>query len=159
MRKKVLTAISIILLIAVFTCGLTGCGEKQGIKSLIGKFENACNNTDIDAMLDCINPQIADPIKTGIGIYNSIFNGGDDNSAALGSIEEQIIGDKSEGGESSDFFESIEIEIGEITVTEDKASVSATLNFTALGKSYSKPVTISCIQEGDVWYISGFSFK
>ena len=40
----------------VVMLGVVGCGAKSECKELIGNLEDACNEMDVNAMLDCFNP-------------------------------------------------------------------------------------------------------
>lgn len=58
-----------VLLSVLLIVSLSGCkgggivGKSAECKSLINKFEKSCNEVDIQAILDCIDPKISDPIK------------------------------------------------------------------------------------------------
>jgi len=63
MRKVVTSLIAVVLSVAMLF-SLTGCKFfNKDIRKLITEFEHACNTHDFAAVLDCINPKIADNIK------------------------------------------------------------------------------------------------
>ena len=72
MKKK---GILWVLLSVLLIVSLSGCkgggivGKSAECKSLINKFEKSCNEVDIQAILDCIDPKISDPIKAIVAIF------------------------------------------------------------------------------------------
>ena len=67
--------IVIVMLIAALVLSLCGCSNDKGeIENLMTEFEYSCNELDIDAMLDCIDPAISDKIKLATGIASMFTN-------------------------------------------------------------------------------------
>lgn len=63
--KNKLKRIAAILLCAVLLAGLLGgCGEKIKVQMLIKNYERACQSADINGILDCYDPNIANPVRS-----------------------------------------------------------------------------------------------
>lgn len=90
MKKK---GILWVLLSVLLIVSLSGCkgggivGKSAECKSLINKFEKSCNEVDIQAILDCIDPKISDPIKAIVAIGGMVTDNVDEY---LGDILEQF---------------------------------------------------------------------
>lgn len=136
---------------------LTACNGKQKneINSVIAEFEYACNTLDVEAILNTLTPKVADKIKLALGIYGLFSD--QDTSEVLESISEALIGDSELDGD--DFFSSIKIEIGEITVDDESAVAEAKVQYIIAGEEYKKAAEFKCVYYLDEWYISSLKLK
>ena len=75
MKKIIAVAVMLVLLVTM-AFSVTGCqaADKTEIRTVINEFEGACNKLDFDAVLDCINPQIADKVKLALGFVGMFTN-------------------------------------------------------------------------------------
>lgn len=93
MKKK---GILWVLLSVLLIVSLSGCkgggivGKSAECKSLINKFEKSCNEVDIQAILDCIDPKISDPIKAIVAIGGMVTD----------NVDESLLVKKKQGGRS-----------------------------------------------------------
>lgn len=149
--------VAFILALAMCFLSLTACSGKQKseIKSVIAEFEYACNTLDVEAILNTINPKVSDKIKLALGIYGLFSD--QDTGEVLESISEALIGDSELDG--SDFFSSIKIEVGEITVDEESAVAEAKVQYIIAGEEYKKAAEFKCVYYLDEWYISSLKLK
>lgn len=150
MRKTLISVVAIVLCVAMMF-SLTGCTQKSEIKSLIGQFENACNELDFNAVLDCITPKTADSIKMAAG-FVGMFT--DTSSEEMFDSLSKFMTSDNIGG--TDFFSSIKIDVKEIEITEDKATVLTDLTYEINDKKATKEATIKCELYNEKWYIVSF---
>ncbi len=149
--------VSLTLLLVVCFLTMAACDGKQKneIKSVVAEFEYACNTLDVEAILNTINPRVADKIKIALGIYGLFFN--QDTSEVLESISEALIGDSELDG--NDFFRSIEIEVREISLDEESAVAEAKVQYIIAGEEYKREAEFKCVYYLEEWYISSFELK
>ena len=66
--KKFKNFVALILII-VLSVSVCACGNQNNeIKTLTKNFENSCNKLDMNAMLDCIDPDISESVKKLTGL-------------------------------------------------------------------------------------------
>ena len=146
-------ALGIALLLAV-SC-LSGCGgASKEVNNLMTEFEHACNTLDIDAMLNCIDPTVADPVKVGLSLYGMFAQ--NDNDKTLDQIAGGLSGDPKLNG--NEFFSSIKIEVKKTSVKGDNATVETNIQYKLLGQNYNRDASFTCIEKSGKWYIKGFRF-
>ncbi len=151
MRKSFTSILSLLLVVAMLF-SLTGCGASSEIKALLQEFESSCNSLDFDAVLDCINPKVSDSIKVALG-FVGLFTDKDADDM-FNSLAEYLSEDEIGG---ADFFSSIDIQVGEIAVDGESATVSATLTYELDGEETVREAEFNCIYYAEKWYISDFS--
>lgn len=150
MRKMFVSVVAIVLSVAI-VFSLTGCsGSNKEIKNLMTEFEYACNTLDFDAVLNCINPKLSDKIKIAAG-FVGMFT---DTDEMFESLADYLSSDNIGG---TDFFSSIKIEVEDITVEDEAATVSAMLTYELNGEEVVREATFNCIYYTEKWYISSFS--
>lgn len=148
--------IVIMMLIATLVLSLCGCSnDKSEIENLMMEFEYSCNELDIDAMLDCIDPAISDKIKLATGIA-SMFADKDSDE-----LTEELVGllTGEETINANDFFSSITIETKDIKVKKETGSSEAVVEYSLAGEKFKKNAELEFIKTLDKWYISGFKLK
>lgn len=153
-KVKSTKAFAAVLAAVVLMSVLTGCslfdglfGGKRNVEQLINDFESACRKLDAEAMLDCIEPDTAKPIRNIMKLFGvedtaEIF---EDLVALLG-----LFGDAGESAE--ELIGSIKIEPKEYDFNEDNDRCSVTAEFSCGGES--AVVIIKCVEEDGKWYIS-----
>lgn len=156
--KGIVRFVSLILVLVMCFLTMTACGDKKQkneIESVIAEFEYACNTLDVEAILNTLNPKVADKIKLALGIYGMFSD--QDTSEVLESISDALIGDSSLDG--NDFFSSIKIEVGDITIDEESAIAEAKVEYIIAGEEYKKAAEFKCVYYLEEWYISSFKLK
>lgn len=158
MMKK-MKSILLVLVISFASVMLCGCGDKGDIKGLMKEFESACNDLDIDAMLDCLNPKIADTVNTTLGLVGMFTD--TDTDTMLDSISKALLGGTEEGENGSEFFSTIQIDVEEIDAGKNSATVDVEISYEVNGETIDKPAEFTCnySDEDEKWYISNVSFK
>ena len=155
-KKKKIKGIVIVMLIAALVLSLCGCSNDKGeIENLMTEFEYSCNELDIDAMLDCIDPEISDKIKLATGIASMFTNKDSDE------LTEELVGMLT--GDSSlyadDFFSSIKIETKVIKTKKESGTSNAIVEYSIAGEKFKKEATFNYVYNMEKWYISSFNLK
>lgn len=148
-------AFAVVLAAAVLMSMLTGCsifdslfGGKRDVEQLISEFESACRKLDAEAMLDCIEPDTAKPIRSIMKLF------GIDDTAEIFENLVALLGLFGDAGESAEeLIGSIKIEPKEYDFNEDNDMCSVTAEFSCGGETAT--VIIRCVEEDGTWYISG----
>lgn len=151
MRKIFTLVIAIVLSIAMIF-SLVGCsGSNKEIKKLMTDFEQACNALDFDAVLDCINPKISDNIKLAVGLVDMFSD--TESDELFDKLAEHLSSDDVGG---KDFFSSIKIEVKDIIIEDETATVSAILTYDLKGDETVREATFNCIYYAEKWFITSF---
>ena len=148
--------IVIVMLIAALVLSLCGCSNDKGeIENLMTEFEYSCNELDIDAMLDCIDPAISDKIKLATGIASMFTN--KDSDELTEELVGMLTGDSSLNAD--DFFSSIKIETKDIKTKKDSGTANAVVEYRIAGEKFKKEATFTYVYNMEKWYISRFNLK
>lgn len=148
--------IVIMMLMATMLLSLCGCGNnKAKIENLMTEFEYSCNELDIDAMLNCIDPAISDKIKLATGIVGMFTDKDSDD------LTEELVGmlTGEETLNANDFFSSIRIEAAEIKTKKETGICEAVVEYSLAGEKFKKNAEFEFINNMDKWYISSFKLK
>lgn len=153
-NKKFMCLIMVLMLILQ----LTACGsEKEECQNVLDEFEYACNELDVDAMLRCINPQIADPIRLGLSLFTHLTD--KDVEDYVDEIAESLIDTMDEVNiDATELFHSMELEVTKVKAKGKKASAYVNITFETMGIGMEKYGVFQMIQVDDIWYIESFSF-
>lgn len=138
---------------------LTGCGNKnkEECNNIINEFEYACNELDVDAMLRCLHPDVADPIKAILSVTNMIS--GEETEDIVDMIASGLGEQFEENGlDSEEMFNSLDIEITDFEENEGAADVYADISFNLAGEPMERYGVFHMTQVNKQWYISSFEF-
>ncbi len=157
MKKSTFTkGIVLAMVFVLMAVSLCGCGNSKGeIENLMTEFEYSCNELDIDAMLDCIDPAISDKIKLATGIASMFTD--KDSDELTEELVGMLTGDNSLNAD--DFFSSIKIETEDIKTKKETGTANAKVEYTIAGEKFKKEATFEYVYEMEKWYISSFSLK
>lgn len=160
MKKLKLLVLSITFLFLTLT--ITACGGKdenvQKIESLISELQYACNNLDVDQLLECIDPNISDPIRLGMSFLGN--SSGLSKEEMVEALFDEIGGNSYQVQENpSDFLSTLKINVMNIEVEGDEAMVQAEVSFTVNGEEFDRETYFYCVKELDNWYVADFQFK
>lgn len=148
--------IVIVMLIATMVLSLCGCSnDKSEIENLMTEFEYSCNELDIDAMLNCIDPAISDKIKLATGIA-SMFTDKDSDE-----LTEELVGvlTGDDSLNADDFFSSIKVETTDIKTKKETGTANAIVEYSIAGETFKKEAIFNYVYNMDKWYISSFKLK
>ncbi len=157
MKNNVSKKMAFVLVVLVLIALVGGCSsaDKGDVEALMSEFEYACNTLDIDAMLDCIDPDIADGIRLSIGLAG-MFSEVD--SADLVEEFANLVMDNGHV-DANAFFSSINIEVEDVSVEKDTAVVEAIVEYSVSSEDFKKMATFECVNYMNEWYISYFMFN
>ena len=145
MQKRIM---AFCLAIAVMLATV-GCGAKSECKELIDNLESACNEMDVNAVLDCFNPDKVAPIKM---IVNTIGTGTEN----IANFVYELLGITVQEGESSEeAMETFELEPVEYDLADENGTVSCKLSFEMGDNVVEKDLVFEVIKIDDQWYIDG----
>ncbi len=148
--KRVLCA----LLIACLVLTAAACGAKSDVNQLIDSFEAACVELDTSAMLDCMNPSVANPVRTVLDLL-----GVKDLDKILDALVDVIAFVDFKDDNPVDVLATLKIkpENHVFNDAEDECTVTASVTYTADGEEVTDVVSFKCILVDEVWYISRIS--
>lgn len=128
-----------------------GCSKGE-VSKLVSRFQTACNDSDIDAILDCIVPSIANPIKS----VRELFG----DSTTLDTILDYAAGIGNADEVTKESLASLRIKPDNYTFNDDKTEcmVTATLSYQLPNKKVSRIITINCVNTDDAWFIESIDF-
>lgn len=151
-RTRIIAAVLIVLTAAL--C-LTGCGGSESdIKSMLGRFEKACQEVDVEGMMDCIDPDIIAPVRTVLGML-----GVDELNKYAGQVM-GVLGLVDIQGESpEDIIKTIKITPKEFSFNEDKTGcdVETEVSYQFNGATSAAAITVKCVLDDGAWYIRSVS--
>ena len=114
----------------------------------------ACNEVDVEGILDCIHPTAAKPMRAMLGLAGTLSADG----------EEQVLDFLCQtlGAESSDhtqFCKTLDTELSEIQVDGNKATASLHYTYEEDGQRYGADAELSFKRVDGQWYISNLQGK
>lgn len=155
MKRKVIH----VMLCLLMAIQLAGCGKKgqEECENVLNEFEYACNELDVDAMLRCLHPDVADPVRTLLSLTNMIS--GEETEDIVDMIASGLGGMMEEGNlDSEEMFNSLDIEITDYEENGSNADVYADISFELAGEPMKRYGVFHMQQIDEQWYISSFDF-
>ncbi len=160
-------AVSLMLTLALLIACLSGCSAFQKIvnhssdsevkisptekvEDVIDRCNVACNNTDIEGILDCIDPQIAKPIRATLKVAKSI--GGKDEEDMLNTVVGLLA--NSDVEDSFEVCESLDVEVDSLEQDGDTATAELKFSYELDGQKYIGTTTAKCKYIDGQWYIT-----
>ena len=125
--------------------------EEEEVATAIGEFQYACQTSDVDAMLDCLDPGFSQSLKSGRLLLNWMSTQENADEVIMSSM---LIAVMNIADISVD-LSTMEIEVEEIDLKEDMATVNGTLNLESTTGTYHDDVTMRMAKNDDKWYITG----
>lgn len=150
--KRIL-ALTLALCLSLTLCS---CGDKSEIKDTIRDFEEACHDLNLNEMLECLDPTVAQVVSGGAGLIGNLL--GQSAEELLDNIVPTLFGEDF----SSEFLESLEIKVEDVAVNEHNATAMCTVTYLHNGAEQSRQATFELVKEGvedeAEWYITGIDF-
>ena len=154
--RKSLKNIIVFLLLFVIVLSMSACDNQNNeIKTLTKNFENSCNKVDMNAMLDCIDPDISESVKKLTGLIGMFSD--KDTDELLDNFAKVLFSELPEN--SKEFFSSIKIKLNTIEIEDDKASASAEITYEISGEENKSNANFKYICIDKTWYISDLNFE
>ena len=156
MKKRMLSAVLAVALVAALSLTLAACGAKSGVKKTVAAFQKACNDLNVEAALATVDPAVSGVLKLGTGFLGMLTGQTDEElfsalSAALGAHSDAL-------GISS--FKTLKIRVKDVAVTDKDAVAMARLTYEDLeGGEKTVDAELSLRQSDDkTWYLTGVKF-
>lgn len=146
-----------VVLALTLSLTLCACGDKSEIRDTINDFEEACQELDLNDLLECIEPSTASTLRAGAGLLGNLT--GQSSAELLDSVVPFLFG---ENYSDSTFLNSIDIEIEDIAVNETSATAMGTVSFLFNGETVVKNADFRLVKVGSEkdadWYIADIDF-
>ena len=151
--------LGVLVLGLALVLSLVGCGassDEREIRSTLKSFASACQQLDLNAMLDCMSPDAATPLRGGASLAGTL----------TGKTPEEILDAAvpfffGSDYASSDFLRSLRLKVEDIAVAEDSPTALCTLSYTLNGEKKEGDVSIQLVKleiDGQLgWYISSLN--
>lgn len=153
---KIFKKCAALILIIVLTISMCACGNQNNeIKTLTKNFENSCNKLDMNAMLDCIDPDISGNVKKLTGLIGMFSD--KDTDELLDSFAKVLFSELPEN--SKEFFSSIKIKLDNIETDEDSASATAEITYEISGEDNKSNANFEYTRIDEKWYISNLDIE
>ena len=134
-----------VCIICMVSFVLMGCSsELIAIKDTLTAFQNAYEQEDIDRMLDCVEPDVAEKIRWSMTLFDFA------SDSDVSDVMKEIL-----GAMTSDIDESMKISVSKIDIDGNKASVHCKLK----SKEKTKKLIIYMKKIEDKWYISDYEIE
>lgn len=127
---------------------LSAAREKSKVRDVVGELRYACNNMDANALLDIINPAIADPLKLAAAVS------GTNKNELMETIFSSLNG-RLENVDVEEVLRSLSYEIKSIRLSGRQARVTALCTLTVNGIDLSRTATLDMERIEKEWYIMG----
>ena len=151
---KTTRIICFVLVLSLLCTTLTCCaGSKSAVEQRVQEFVSMCNQFDVDGVLRCIDPSIAQYIAI-ILASGSLVN--IDKYQIFSWLYELIIGNDSLS--IADFFSSIQVDIQKTKVSGKRASVYAYISYAIADIKFTKEGIIGLEKQAGIWYIESLEF-
>lgn len=153
-RRLAALVLGLALVLSLVGCG--GNSDEQEIRSTLKSFASACQQLDLNAMLDCMSPDAATPLRGGASLAGTL----------TGKTPEEILDAAvpfffGSDYASSDFLRSLRLKVEDIAVAEDSATALCTLSYTLDGEEKERDMSVQLVKlemDGQTgWYISSLS--
>lgn len=153
---KIFKSLAALILIMAMSVGICACGSQNNeIKVLTKNFENSCNKLDMNAMLDCIDPDISGSIKKLTGLIGMFTD--KDTDELLDGFAKVLFSELPEN--SKEFFSSIKIKLNTIEIEENSAIASAEITYEISGETNRSNADFEYICIDKKWYISNLDIE
>lgn len=150
---RVLLAAGVVLLIVAVAAAIffgrkqiTAAREEAAIQDVVSELRYACNNLDADALLNVINPSVADPLRLATALT------GANNNEILESVFTGLNSDLEEV-DLEQILRSITYEIREIQWESPIALVRTTCTVTVNGETFTRDIYLYMEKISGSWYI------
>ena len=142
--------ISALLAVILLAGTLSGCSGGSKINDTLDEFEYAARNMDIKAMLDCIDPLIADPVRDVYSLYHLVAK-----EKVEESFEKMIKDVFGVELDISDFLTDLSFEDRLVKVAGSRGTVKCRTVFEIKGEPFKRDTIIIMRKKRGIWYIAG----
>lgn len=161
MKTKLKRLFTLVLCLCIAATILTACGGENKlqneVKARISTLEAACQRADINAVIDCVDPQVVGPIKSALefwGMDTESLSGAAYTMLGLGAIADEL--------QQTSTVEDLMDCLGSLKITptsysfndeKDACEVAVTVSIEADGEKQSEDGTLSFVLRDGEWYL------
>lgn len=154
--KRIITMVMICIMLLSATACSKGNEEPEKtendeIETAVGEFQYACQTSDVDAMLDCLDTGFAQSLKSGRLLLNWMSTAENADEIVMNTMLISIMNI----ADISVDLSTMNIEIDEIAIDEGRATVSGTLDLESTTGTYHDKITMRMSKDNEKWYITG----
>ena len=133
--------------------GLEERTPKENVEVLIGDCTKACHDMDVEAILDCVNPKLADPMRSMLKV-----------AGVSGKSDEELLElvctyMGAEAADYGEFCETLSTEIEDVQIHGEKADATVKYSFEQAGQTFEGEAAVTCTRVDGKWYISTLQGK
>lgn len=162
--------VCVLVMTALLVMSLSGCGtleelfklqpepettaaSRETVEQMVERCNAACNDMDLDGILDCVSPKIADPLRTGLDLAGKL--GGQSDEELLNTLLEVLGAERAEN--AGEICSTLQIEVDSVEPDGDTAQAEVSFTYFQNGQKYVGKTNVSCVCIEGRWYISGLS--
>ncbi len=163
--------VSLALLLALMALCLSGCSlfdklfrdqpepettaqARQSVEQMVARCTTACNDLDLEGILDYVTPKYADPARAMLKVSTAL--GGKSDMELLDDLV-KLLGADAETSDAWQVCQSLETEVTSLEVDGDEATARLHFTFTQDAQDYVGETTVSCTCIDGKWYITNLS--
>ena len=121
------------------------------IETTIGEFQYACQTSDVDAALECLDPGFSQALKSGRLLLNWMSTKNNTDEKVMSAL---VISIMSIADISVDLT-TMDITVNDIVSAGEMATVNADLKMACSTGEYRDKIKIRMTKDNDKWYITG----
>jgi len=162
--------VCVLVMTALLVMSLSGCGalaelfklqpepettaaSRETVEQMAERCNAACNDMDLDGILDCVSPKIADPLRTGLDLAGKL--GGKSDEELLNTLLEVLGAERAEN--AGEICSTLNIEVASVDMDGDTAQAEVHFSYSQNGQKYVGETNMTCICIDGRWYVSGLS--
>lgn len=149
--------LALLALVCALVLSITGCARTKGPTDTIAAFQTAFNHYDLDGMLDCVEPEIADTVRLLLSSEGENYSLNASLIFALIKMGFPILPFLTDGAISNEDLPKITLDCEEAVEGNDAATVPVNGVFTLGRGTFSFNITVSLEREDGTWFITGIS--
>ena len=154
--KKTVSVIVSVLLVAAMLFTLAGCGTKGKVKATVKEFQTACNDLNIEGVINCLDPSVSGLLNLGAGLLGALT--GSDAESMFNTLSTVLASTAESFG--IDSFKTLKIKVNDVASNDTTADAKVTFTYTAgSGEEKTSDGTISLKNTDEGWKITGVKFK
>ena len=118
---------------------------------VLQQLEKACNELDIDAALECIDPAHTQKIKSVLGVAGLFLS----DEQILEKAVSMYLKDEASSVNVVEVCKTLQAEPGEVKTETETATMQAAVSYQNAGVSYEGDVELAFICREGTWYVTG----
>lgn len=165
-EKDMKRTLTLILAAALIVTCLSGCGlfrreaepvpdeQADSVAQLVDRCRTACNELDIEGILNCLHPTAAKPLRSVMKLASGL-SGKDEDKV----LEQLCVLLGADASDPREFCRTLRTELGEVETQGDRATAPLRFIYEVEGEPYMAEVSVTCTCIDGTWYISRLEAK